>query len=329
MSRLIGFLVIVAVIVFGAFFILRTPDTDPAAMAAKYGGPPSQFLDWPDGRIHYRDQGNPNGPAIILIHGTAASLHTWEGLVKLLGDDYRIITYDQPGHGLTGPSKSEDYSAHGMMAALDAVVNKTGVTHFVLGGNSMGGWVAWRYALEHPDRVDALLLIDAAGMPLREGESAPPSNIGFKLLQIKWLRPLLEQITPRGIVAQSLKQTVGDPAVVTDAMIDRYWELLRYPGNRRASALRMDVDREPAMADRVAEITAPTLILWGAKDQLIYPTAGETFHERLPHSKLIVYDGLGHIGMEEAPEKLAPDIRAFLEESLLAAPAPQEEETAP
>lgn len=296
----------------GAFLTLRVPDTDPAEMLAKYGGAQAKFAAGSDGlRIHYRDQGNPAGPTLILLHGNSASLHTWEPVVRLLEKDFRLISYDHPGHGLTGPSKSEDYSAAGMMAALDVVARAAGVERFVLVGHSMGGWIAWRYALAHPDRVQGLILIDAAGAPLREGESPPPLNLGFKLLRIRWLRPVISSIAPRAVIAKSLRQTLVDASLVTDAMVDRYWELLRYPGNRRAAALRTDVDREPAMFDRISEITVPTLILWGQQDALIHATAARTFQERLPQAKAIVYDRVGHVPMEELPEPTAADIRAF------------------
>lgn len=312
MKKLLGFFLALVAVLAVVFFFLRTPDADPAAMLAKYGGENAKFAEGDGVRIHYRDQGNPDGPAIILLHGNSASLQTWEPVVALLADDYRIITYDQPGHGLTGPSADEDYSASGLMKALDAVSAAAGVDRFILGGNSMGGWMSWRYAVERPERVEALILMDASGMPLLPGETEPPLNIGFKLLRIKWLRPLVSQITPRSIVEKSLKDTIVDDALVTDAMVDRYWELLRYPGNRRAAALRTDVDREEAMADRVSEITAPTLILWGAEDQLVYATAANTFDERIPNSEAIVYENVGHIPMEEVPDRVASDIRAFL-----------------
>ncbi|MEX0644312.1 MAG: alpha/beta hydrolase [Parvularculaceae bacterium] len=309
-----------------AFFYLRTPDTDPAAMLAKYGGADAKFADAAGGRrIHYRDQGDPADPVIVMVHGNSASLHTWEPLVERLGDDYRLISYDQPGHGLTGPSADEDYSASGLMRALDEVATAAGVDHFTLVGNSMGGWIAWRYALANPDKIDALILIDASGAPLREGEKSPPSNLGFKLLRIKWLRPLVSQITPRSIVEKSLKDSVVDDSVVTDAMVDRYWELLRYPGNRRAAGLRADIDREPQMFDRIPEITAPALILWGAEDQHIYASAAETFNERLPYSRAVVYEGVGHMPMEEAPDRTASDIRAFLEDAYPLEAEPAEE----
>lgn len=317
MKHVLVVLLVLAALLAAAFLFLRTPDTDPAAMLAKYGGEVARFADGPSGmRVHYRDQGNIDGAPIIFIHGSSASLHTWEALALRLGDEYRVISYDQPGHGLTGPHPRDDYSATGMIEALDAVAAAAELDHFALAGNSMGGWIAWRYALARPDTVDALILIDAAGAPLRDGEKEPPSNIGFRLLKIKRLRPALEQITPRSLVERSLKDTVADDSIVTDEMIDRYWELVRYPGNRRSAALRADADREPAMFDRIPEITAPTLILWGAEDQLIYATAAQTFDERLPHSRAIVHENIGHVAMEEAPDRAAADIRAFLEDAL-------------
>ena len=145
---------------FAGLWLLRTPDTDAAQMISKYSSDDSLFAENAQGlRVHYRDQGNAEGIPIILVHGTAASLHTWEPLVERLGDRYRIISYTQPGHGLTGPHPHDDYSFAGMAQALDLVADELALDHFVLGGNSMGGWVAWRYALGNPNKVDALLLL--------------------------------------------------------------------------------------------------------------------------------------------------------------------------
>ncbi|KTE16725.1 alpha/beta hydrolase [Sphingopyxis sp. H115] len=309
-----------------AFLALRTADTDRDEMVAKYGGPDAAFAAGPAGqRIHYRDQGKRDGPAIVLLHGSNSSLHTWEPLVKRLGATYRVVTLDLPGHGLTGGTPDKDYSAAGMMAAVDVVAAKTGLDHFILGGNSMGGWVAWRYALAQPDRVDALLLLDAAGMPLRKGEKAPPSNIGFRILEYRFGRWLATQITPRALVEESLRGSVARQAIVDDAMIDRYWELLRFPGNREATVLRARMDREPAMAARVGEIEAPTLILFGDKDRLINPTAAKSFNERIAGSEVVLLPGIGHLPMEEAPDATAAAIADFLTRRL--APTPVGPET--
>ena len=307
--------------ILAAFLMLRTADTDPDAMIAKYGGPNAAFAAGPAGqRIHYRDEGKRDGTPIVLIHGANSSLQTWEPLVQRLGADYRIVTLDLPGHGLTGATPDTDYSADGMMAAVDVVAAKLGLDHFVIGGNSMGGWVAWRYALERPDHVDALLLIDAAGMPLRKGEKAPQSNVGFRVLQYPLGRWLATQITPRMLVEESLRGSVENQAIVNDAMIDRYWELLRFPGNREATVMRARMDREPAMAARVGEIQAPTLILFGKQDRLINASAAQTFHERIAGSEVVLFDGVGHLPMEEAPDRTAAVIADFLKRRLVPSP---------
>ncbi len=313
----------VLVAILAVFLLLRTPDTDRDAMIAKYGGTNAAFVDGPAGQhIHYRDQGKKAAPAIVLLHGSNASLHTWQPLVKRLGDRYRIVTLDLPGHGLTGGTPDKDYSADGMMAVVDVVAAKLGLDHFILGGNSMGGWVSWRYALDHPDRIDALLLLDAAGMPLRKGEKRPESNIGFRVLEYPFGRWLATQITPRMLVEQSLRGSVEKQAIVDEAMIDRYWELLHFPGNREATVLRARMDREPAMAARIGAIKAPTLILFGKQDRLINATAAQTFHERIAGSEVVLLDGIGHLPMEEAPDATAAAIADFLTRRLAAPPSP-------
>lgn len=303
---------VIAAILMLAFAALRTPDTDRDAMIARYGGAAPMFADGAGGmRVHWRDEGCRDCPAIIFLHGSNASLHTFAPLVDRLGGEYRIISYDQPGHGLTGPHPRDDYSAAGMFEALNAVANAARLDHFYLAGNSMGGWVAWRYALAHPERVDGLILIDAAGAPPRAGEKPPRLPIGFYLQRNAFLRPIAMQITPRDIVRKTLLDSLEVDAIATDAMIDRYWELNRFPGNRRASALRALAGRDGS--ERLGEITQPTLILWGANDALIPVSAATTFAERIPGAELVVLDGVGHIPMEEAPDATANAILRFLE----------------
>lgn len=314
MKRAFIILAVVLAVAAALFLVVRTPDTNRDAMITKYGGPGALFAEGPGGmKVHWRDQGCRECPAMVLLHGSNASLHTWEPLIEQLGVEYRIITYDQPGHGLTGPHPMDDYTADGMAQALDAVASAAGLEHFILGGNSMGGWVAWRYALAHPERVDALLLIDAAGAPLRAGETPPNLPIGFRLARIKALGLLLEQITPRSLVEKSLLQSVEVDSIVTPEMVDRYWELLRFPGNRRATGIRNRTDREEAYADRLGEISAPSLVLWGEKDSLIPRSAADTFAERLPNVTKVILTGVGHIPMEESPDATASAIRRFLD----------------
>ncbi len=297
-----------------AFLALRTPDSNRDDMIAKYGGPEVTFADGAGGlRVHWRDEGCRDCPAIILLHGSNASLQTFEPVVKELAGEYRIITLDLPGHGLTGAHPRDDYSANGMFEALNAVANAARIDRFYLGGNSMGGWVAWRYALQYPDRVEGLILLNAGGAPLRDGEAAPPLNLGYRLVRNPMLRPLMEHITPRSLIKTSVLETTAIDDIVTEDMVDRYWELLRFPGNRRAAARRMLVDREPEYFAQLGGLQTRTLILWGSEDQLIYPTAAQTFDERLANADVVTLNGIGHLPMEEAPEATANAIRRFLE----------------
>ena len=288
-----------------------TPDTDPAAMRAKYTSPASRFVDVGGGLImHVRDEGNPNGPVLVLLHGSNASLHTWEPWVERLKGKYWIISLDQIGHGLTGPNPTGQYDGLAFVGTLNALMNKLGVSRFALAGNSMGGYVAWEYALAYPDKLTHLVLIDAAGPPDDPNKKLP---IGFRLARTPGINKLAEIITPRAVFEKSLHGSVSNQAIVTPAMVDRYWELNRYPGNRAATGARF---AQYANRDRnaagLSQLRVPTLILWGAEDKLIPVSGADWFASRIPGAKKIVYPGIGHIPMEETPDRSAADLDAFL-----------------
>lgn len=308
-----------------AFIALRTPDSDGAAMRAKYGGSASKFVTTDGLTVHYRDQGCRECPAIVLVHGSNASLHTFEPLIAELKDRYRLVSYDQPGHGLTGPHPRDDYSAAGMFEALAAVVDATGVERFVIAGNSMGGWIAWRYALAKPENLSGLILLNASGAPPPPDAEKPKLYLGARIMRHPVGRLLAQHITPRSMFEQSLLGAVADEAFVTDAMVDRYWELLRYPGNRRAAGLRSVTDREPRYGERLGEITLPTLVLWGDRDQVTPLFNAETFDEMIPDSRSIVFEGVGHLTMEEAPDQTAVAIDEFLATTVTEAPGVAEQ----
>jgi pimeloyl-ACP methyl ester carboxylesterase len=306
--------VILIAIIAAAFLILRTPDTDRQAMIARYGGGESRFLTLADGAVvHVRDTGGREGmPQMILLHGSNASLHTWEPLVERLRADWRIVRIDLPGHGLTGATQTGRYDTEEFIATVDEVATAMGMPRFILGGNSMGGGVSWRFAVAHPNRVQALLLLDAGGMPPRAGDPAPRSNIGFRIMRSPVGRWLGMQITPRSLIDQSLRQSVSVQAAVTDADVDRYWELLRFPGNREATMIRFARGWESNHADEARSIQAPTLVLFGAEDRLINPNAAQSFAERLPNDEVLLLPGIGHLPMEEAPDATEAAIRRFL-----------------
>ncbi len=310
MKRL-GKALLVLVAVLGiAFVALRTPDADPAAMRVKYGAAPSQFVDLGGGlNVHLRDEGPRDAPAIVLLHGSNADLHTWEPWAAALRGDYRVIRFDTIGHGLTGAAPDGDYSPEAMAALVGKVADKLALGRFVLGGNSMGGGVSAIYAMAHPERLSGLVLVDAGGAPKPGGA---PGNIGFKLAATPGVNNIIKRITPRWLVERSFSQSVTNQAIVTPAAVDRYWELLRYPGNRAATLIRITTPRRTFDPAALAAIKVPTLILWGEQDKLIGPDAGRWFQRNIPGSKLVVYPGIGHLPQEEAARQTAAEVALFL-----------------
>ncbi len=305
----IGSLLVVALI--ALFAIDYTPDTDPAAMRAKYASPASQFVSIGGGlTMHVRDEGKRDGPVLVLLHGSNSSLQVWEPWVARLGSKYRIISLDQIGHGLTGPNPTRQYDAAAFVGTLDALLNKLGVTRFALAGSSMGGWVAWEYALAYPDKLTHLALLDSAGPP---DDPARSLSLGLMIQQTPVLNRISKYITPRSMVERSYRGILADPRLATAAKVERVWELIRYPGNRQAT-LDIIAARKAQLqhADRLGSIRVPTLILWGAKDPNIAVSGADWFAQRIPGSVKIVYPAVGHVPMEEVPDRSAADLDAFL-----------------
>jgi pimeloyl-ACP methyl ester carboxylesterase len=304
--------IVLLLLIVGGLVIGYTPDTDPVAMKAKYASASSQFLKLDDGtRVHVRDEGKQDGRALVLIHGSNASLHTWEPWVKRLGSDYRIISLDLPGHGLTGTHPGGKYDYPVFVSVVNEVMEKLLVPRAIIAGNSMGGGTAWMFALTHPERVDGLILVDAAGAPRWEATQVP---IGFRLARTPVINQLMKIITPRSVFEKSLQGSVSVQSVVTPATVDRYWELNRYPGNREASLQRFSYahNNHPATKEQLAKIKAPVLILWGEEDKLIPVSSARWFAEALPGSKSIIYPKVGHIPMEEVPDQSAADVKAWI-----------------
>ena len=301
-----GLGLLLLIVVAGTLAMIRF-DRPAAEVAARWGTPPSRFVEVDGMRVHVRDRGA--GPALVLVHGSNSALFTWEGWAAELAGKRRVIALDLPGHGLTGPHPQDRYSANDMAELLDHVMTKLGVERFSLAGNSMGGHVALVYALAHPQRVDKLILVDAAGLPREE-----PRPLVLRVAGWPILGPMSTVVTPRFIVAASVREVYGDPGKVTDELIDRYYDLLLREGNRRATRMRLALPDDTAAARRLGELRLRVLILWGGRDRWILPKYGERFRDAIPGARLVVFGELGHVPMEEDPVATARAVSAFLEE---------------
>ena len=303
-------LLLVVALLLGAYLFLRTPDSDPATMRAKYGAAPSQFVDLGGSlKVHYRDEGPRGAPVIVLLHGSNDDLHTWDPWAAQLSKSYRVIRFDQIGHGLTGPEPHGDYSPKAFVETIDQLTTKLGVTKFALAGNSMGGANALHYALAHGDKLTALVLLDAGGGPPLSKE---PGNIGFKIARTPVVNQLMLTVTPRSLIEKSLHQSVYNQAVVTPATVDRFWELLRYPGNRQATMTRFQQGWVTFDKARLGALKMPVLILWGAHDSLIAPATAQWFGQAIPGSTVLVYPDSGHMPQQEVAQRSASDLAGWL-----------------
>jgi len=296
----------------GAFAMLNwAPDRPVEELAARWAGPPSTFLELAGLSVHLRDEGRRDDPLpVVLLHGTSASLHTWDGWVAALAPARRVVRVDMPGFGLTGPALDGDYRIERYVEFVTALLDALGIERCVLAGNSFGGWVAWETALAEPGRVGALILVDSAGYPI-ESESVP---IAFRIARIPLLNRLMEVTLPRGVVESSLRNTYGDPSRVTPALVDRYYELTLREGNRAALAKRFTDGRHSSHSARLGELQVPTLILWGGRDRLIPPAYGEQFRRDIAGSRLVVFPALGHVPHEEDAAATSAVVRTFLDE---------------
>ena len=285
---------------------LHTPDADRAVLEAAHAPPPSRFVEVLGLRIHLRDTGPREGPAVLLLHGFGASLHTWEGWAARLEDRFRVIRLDLPGFALTGPDPSGDYSDARGVAVLAALLDALGVPRAAVVGSSLGGRLAWRFALAHPDRVTRLVLIAPDGF-------APPGRAYGEREGVAPLMRLLPWTLPRRLLRQSMASSYGDPSRFPEAELSRTHDLMRAPGVRAAmiARLKQRVIEDPRPL--LPRLAMPVLLLWGERDRMIPARHAQDWLALLPQAEHVELPGLGHVPQEEAPEVSLPPVRAFLE----------------
>ena len=283
-------------------------DIDLNELKDKYAYPSSSFISIDGINVHYRDVGK--GEAILLIHGTGASLHTWEKWIDILSPGYRVISFDLPGFGLTGPDPNHNYQISRYTAILDSLMVKLKVDSFHIAGNSLGGLVAWRYTTQFPQKILTLNLIDAAGLP-QPGKKPP---FIFQLAKLPVLSTLMQKVTPKSIIENSMLDVYKNDQLVTEKLIDRYFELSLREGNRTAFVKRMSQLNEKLDINDLKNITAPVLIQWGKNDRWIPLVKGYEFKKIIPKAELKIYNS-GHVPMEENPMETVKDYMIFLKKS--------------
>jgi len=296
-----------------ALSVSRAPDRSVDSLVARWGQPPSQFDDLQGQLVHFRDEGPTSDRVpVVLLHDLADSLHTWDGWAAALHHTRRVVRLDLPGNGLTGPFTGayagRTYSAEHLAQFTIDFLDKLKIRRFSVAGNGLGGEVAWRIAAMAPDRVAALVLVDATGY----GLSARDKPLATRLARLPLAGMLGDSLLPRSLIESSLAEMIEDPRTLTPELIDRRFEMVLREGNRAALIETVRSDSRGRDADMIKTVRAPTLILWGAHDQIVPPEAGVRFEQDIAGSQRVNFERLGHLPQEEAPADTVVPVDAFL-----------------
>ncbi len=284
---------------------LWTPDRPRDELEARYAAGKDDFLDVAGIRLHVRDRGPREAPAVLLLHGFGSSLHTWEPFSDALAADLRVISVDLPGAGLSAADPDADYSDARSLEILLALLDHWQLARVSLVGNSLGGRISWRFAAAHPDRVERLVLIAP------DGFASPGFEYG-KAPDVPALLRLLRFALPKSVLRMNLLAAYADPERLTDAHVRRYHDLLLAPGNRDAMLERMAQVVLERPEPLLASIKAPTLLVWGERDAMIPFSNAQDYLSALPDARLVSFPELGHVPHEEAPARAVEPVHAFL-----------------
>ena len=308
--RILGFmfatLVVAAVVVIGiALWVYRDVPID--VLETKYANRASRFINIDGARIHFREEGE--GPAVLLLHADFSNLIDWDPWVDALKDSYRVIRFDFPSHGLTGPDPSNDYSQVRTIELTGKFINAMDLEKFSIVGASMGGTIAMQFTSEHPERVENLILLGPESL---EDNPIIPGDRD----EIPQSANLLKYIMPRALPRFMLESGFGNREKLTDELIDRWYDLWMYEGQRAAQLNRLKQYQAGDTENIIRSLQPRTLLLIGAKNTAFnIPPAdnNQAGFENVASLHIVSYPDVGHWIVQEAGEKTARDVRAFLD----------------
>lgn len=303
---LITILALIAVTLGAAVFWAWTPDLPRSALEAKYLEQPGDLIDVGGMRLHVRDRASRDASAVVMIHGTASHLQSWDDWAAGLQDRFRVVRLDLPGHGLSEPDPTGNYSDERSVALLAALMDRLGIERASIIGSSLGGRIAWKFAAAHPDRTAKLVLVSPDGFasPGFEYGKAPevPASLG-----------LMKHFLPKRLLHPQLAAAYADGSRMGGAILQRYHDLMRAPGNREALLERMRQTVLEPPEPFLEKITAPTLLVWGEQDRMIPVSNAQDYLKVMPNAELVTFADVGHVPQEEAPEMSLKPVTAFLE----------------
>ena len=304
-KRIIGG-VVVLVAIFAAYvwYAMQGNDVPAGELEEKYRQASERFIDIDGARVRVREEGPEGAETILLLHGFTASLESWDDWTADLARDYRVIRYDLLGHGLTGPDPQKRYAPLERAAFLGAVMDALEIEQAHIGGNSLGGLVAWRFASMKPDRVASLLLVSPGVYSINGVEDTP--------LEAPAAIKMFLKMAPEAGVRAMLERQFGDPTRLDPARVPAYRDMMIREGNGDAFIEHIAAFTMPDPTEALGRVSSPVLILWGSLDATIPVEHAGRMHEALANSRLEIMEGAGHMVQEELPVETLALVRDFL-----------------
>jgi pimeloyl-ACP methyl ester carboxylesterase len=298
-------LAFIAFILLAALY-LWTPDKSKAELEKIYGSPQTAYVSALGVNLHYQDTGpSKNAIPILFLHGFGASLQTWDTWAQALSEDYRVISIDLPGFGLTGEDPSGIYTDQRSVEVLEAFLKELNIPKVVLVGNSMGGKLAWQFTARYPNQVSKLVLISP------DGYASPGIQYGKKT-EVPAIADLYRYFFSKMFLAMNLKPAYADPNTLNDALVNRYYDLMLAPGVRGAILGRMQQTVLQDPVPSLSSIQVPTLLIWGEKDAFIPISNSNDYLKVMPNAKRVSLPNIGHLPQEEQPSIGLAALKEFL-----------------
>jgi pimeloyl-ACP methyl ester carboxylesterase len=250
------------------------------------------------------------GRDVVLLHGNPASTYSWRKVIEPLAARYRVHAVDLPGYGFSDKPKDASYDVGWQAQNVVGYLTASGIDRAVLVGHSMGGHIASETAITYPEKVTALVLLGASGLPTPD---APAPPLAIRMATWPVIGPILRELPGRGRIRDRLRGAVYDPAQITEADVDALYAPLRTEGGTRAYLKRMQQQVPVDRPARVQTITAPTLVITGDSDRRVPPEVARRYHDLIAGSELLVLAETGHLPQEERPDRVVAEITRWID----------------
>lgn len=278
---------------------------------ANDNAPQDKFVTANGMRFHYLEWGSAANPPMLLLHGFAQTCHSWDFVALGFSDDYRVIVLDQRGHGDSDWAADGDYSPETQQNDISAVVSEIGLEKFTLMGLSMGGRNSFTYAANNPDRVRALVIVDAGPQNMQQGtqnirnfvqQDDELDSVDAFVERVLKYNPRRPPDQIRGSIMHNLKQ------LPNGKWTWKYDKRLRSPGRRMGS----DPETEKRLWGYLEALQCPTLLVRGGASDIIAMDTADKMHAVIPNSQLSTIEGAGHLVMGDSPSGFQRAVTEFL-----------------